>query len=238
MTPIGPPVAHSVSDMPNTRPSQRSWKGGSPGSGTTGPNPCMPPMSWMPSTAARLPRMSDADDLADLLLELTVSLVLELHPAIADLVMPGHFRPAGAPAAAVFLRPAEGEPTHRSGRPSPAVAELAADAADAAHGRPGGGPAADAADAPHARLGYGRPEGNPFLPCLALAAFYLVEVRRSGAFGLGELTGGRVRAYPLAPDEAPHDPPLLPGTGAIRAWYPVEGAPEACIELRLSPSRA
>jgi hypothetical protein len=166
--------------------------------------------------------MSDADDLADLLAELTVSLVLELHPAIADLVMPGHFRPAGAPAAAVFLRPLEGEPTHRSGPPSPAVAELAAEAAEAAH----------------ARLGYGRREGNPFLPGLALAAFYLVEARRSGAFGLGELTGGRVRAYPLAPDEAHHDPPLLPGTAAIRAWYPVEGAPEACIELRLSRSPA
>src|SRR6476646_10433017 len=60
--------------------------------------------------------MSDADDLADLLAELTVSLVVELHPAIADLVMPGHFRPAGAPAAAVFLRPLEGEPTHPAAR--------------------------------------------------------------------------------------------------------------------------
>jgi len=59
--------------------------------------------------------MSDADDLADLLAELTVSLVVELHPAIADLVMPGHFRPAGAPAAAVFLRPLEGEPYWGSG---------------------------------------------------------------------------------------------------------------------------
>src|SRR3954447_8043047 len=117
MTPIGPPVAHSVSDMPNTRPSQRSWNVGSPGSGTTAPNPCMPPMSWMPSTAARLPRMSDADDLADRLVDRTVTVVLELPRAIAALVMPGHFRPAGAPAAAVFLRPLEGEPTPRSGPP-------------------------------------------------------------------------------------------------------------------------
>src|SRR4029079_12957323 len=119
--------------MPNTRPSQVSWKGGAPGSGATAPNPCMPPMSWMPSTAARLPRMSDADDLADLLAELTVGLVVELHPAIADLAMPGHFRPAGAPAAAVFLRPLEGEPTHRSGPPSLAVAELAAEPRGTAH---------------------------------------------------------------------------------------------------------
>src|SRR2546423_622468 len=174
----------------------------------------------MPSTAARLPRMGDADDLADLLAELTVSLVVELHPAIADLVMPGHFRPAGAPAAAVFLRPLDGEPTHRSGPPSLAVAELAADAAEAAH----------------ARLGYVRREGNPFLPGLALAAFSGVGAGRGGALGRGGLPGGRVRAYPLARDGAGHAPPLLPGTAAIRAWYPVEGAPEACIELRLSPS--
>src|SRR6476661_5321733 len=126
MTPIGPPVAHSVSDMPNTRPSQRSWNAGSPGSGTTAPSPCITPMSWMQSMDAILPRISDADYLADLLAELTASLVVELHPAIADLAMPGHFRPAGAPAAAVFLRPLEGEPTHRSGPPSLAVAELAA----------------------------------------------------------------------------------------------------------------
>ena len=31
---------------------------------------------------------------------------------------------------------------------------------------------------------------------------------------------------------------LLPGTAAIRAWFPVEGAPEACVELRLSPAAA
>ena len=70
---------------------------------------------------------------------------------------------------------------------------------------------------------------------LALAAFYLVEARRSGAFELGALASGRVRAYPLAPDEAHHDPPLLSGTAAIRAWFPVTGVAEACVELRLSP---
>jgi hypothetical protein len=41
--------------------------------------------------------------------------------------------------------------------------------------------------------------------------------------------------YPLAPDEARHDPPLLAGTAAIRAWFPVTGVEEACVELRLSP---
>ena len=165
--------------------------------------------------------MSDADDLATLLLETTTSLVVELHPGIADLAMPGHFQPAGMPAGAVFQQPAGAEPTHRSGPASAEVAELAAEAAARAH----------------ERLGYGRRDGNPLLPALALAAFYLVEARRRGAFGLGQLTGGRVRVFPLTPDESHHDPQLLPGTAALRAWFPVEGAPEACVELRLSPAR-
>ena len=164
--------------------------------------------------------MTDADDLAELLLELTTSLTVELHPAIADVAMPGHFAPDGPPAAAVFALAAGQESTHRSGGASPEVAARAAAAAAAAHDR----------------LGYGRRDGNPLLPALALAAFYLVEARRRGAFGLGALSQGRVRVYPLTPDEARHDPPLLPGTAALRAWFPVQGAPEACVELRLSPA--
>ncbi|HEX2587692.1 MAG TPA: hypothetical protein VHL51_05455 [Gaiellales bacterium] len=164
----------------------------------------------------------EPDDLADLLLELTTSLTVELHPAIADVAMPGHFEPAGMPAAAVFHQPAGGDPIHRSGPASDAVAALAIEAAARAHDR----------------LGYGRRDGNPLLPALSLAAFYLVEARRSGTFGLGALPGGRVRTYPLTPDEARHDPSLLPGTAAIRAWFPVEGAPDACVELRLSPAPA
>jgi len=161
----------------------------------------------------------DPDALADELMTLTTELVIELHPAIAGLAMPGHFVPAGQPAAAVFRQPADAEPTHRSGAPSAEVAELAAEVATIAHGR----------------LGYGRRDGNPLLAVLALAAFYLIEARRSGAFELGALTRGRVRVFPLTADEARHDPPLLPGTAAIRAWYPVTGVPDACVELRLSP---
>jgi uncharacterized protein involved in high-affinity Fe2+ transport len=163
--------------------------------------------------------VTDSDQLAEQLLEQTVALTVELHPAIAGLTLPGHFPPTGMPAAAVFMQPHEGTPTHRSGPASEAVALLAADAA---------------ADAQQ-RLGYGRRDGNPFLPALALAAFYFVEARRSGAFGLGGLTEGRVRVFPLTAEEARHDPPLLPGTAAVRAWFPVEGASEACLELRLSP---
>src|SRR5207249_3787121 len=44
--------------MPWTRPSQRSWKGGSSASGpsgpTTGPKPCIPPMSETASTGHSL----------------------------------------------------------------------------------------------------------------------------------------------------------------------------------------
>jgi hypothetical protein len=163
--------------------------------------------------------MIDADALADELVTLTVELVVELHPAIAGLALPGHFEPSGMPAAAVFRQPRDAEPTHRSGVPSPEVGRLAAEAATIAH----------------SRLGYGRRDGNPLLPALSLAAFYLVEARRRGAFELGDLALGRVRAFPLTPDEARHDPPALAGTAAIRAWYPVTGVDEACVELRLSP---
>lgn len=164
--------------------------------------------------------MTDPDALAEALLELTTALTIELHPAIAELAMPGHFEAAGPAAAAVFQQPPEGEPTHRSGAASEPVAALAEQAA------------AEAAE----RLAYGRRDGNPFLPSLALAAFYLVEARRSGAFGLAALARGRVRAFALTPDDAKHDPLLLPGTAAIRAWYPVLGAADACVELRLSRS--
>ena len=163
--------------------------------------------------------MADPDALADELIAVTADLVVELHQGIEGLALPGHFEPAGMPAAAVFRQPADGPPTHRSGAPSPQVAQLAAEAAAIAHDR----------------LGYGRRDGNPLLPALSLAAFYLVEARRSGAFDLGALASARVRVYPLAPDEAHHDPPLLPGTAAIRAWFPVIGVDEACVELRLSP---
>ena len=89
---------------------------------------------------------------------------MELHPAIEHLAQPGHFEPDGAPAAALFEH-ARGAaaPTHRAGRPSPEVAAIAAEAADAAR----------------ERLGYARRDGNPLLPALALAAFYLGEARAS-----------------------------------------------------------
>ena len=164
--------------------------------------------------------MSTPDELYEHLLQMTTALVVELHPAIQEAVLPGQFPVTGIPAAAVFKQPLEGDPTHRSGPASDPVAELALEAADRAR----------------EQLAYGRRDGNPLLPALALACFYLVDARQRDAFGLAELTGGRVRALAPNAEDARHDPPLLPGTAAIRAWFPVEGEADACVELRLSPA--
>ena len=114
--------------------------------------------------------MTDPDALAEALLELTTALTIEFHPAIAEFHA-GPFR-GGRPGRRSGVPTASGgEPTHRSGAASAPVAALAEQAA------------AEAAE----RLAYGRRDGNPFLPSLALAAFYLVEARRTGAFGLAAL---------------------------------------------------
>ena len=163
--------------------------------------------------------MADADTLADELIELTSDLVAELHPAIAGLALPGHFE--------------RGCPRRRCSR---TAGRWRARPAEAAPVAAAGGAACGRGRRDRPRPAWIRQAGrNPLLPALALAAFYLVEARRSGAFELGALATGRVRVYPLAPDEAHHDPPLLPGTAAIRAWFPVAGVAEACVELRLHP---
>jgi hypothetical protein len=162
----------------------------------------------------------DPDRLAADLLELTVAVTVELHEAIEHLRRPGRFEPSGTPAAAVFDHPPGAEqPRHRSGAPSPEVAALVSEAA------------AEARD----RLGYGRRDGNPLLPALALAAFYLVEARRVGALGLGEAASGRVVPGVVEPELASHDPVLRPGGAVLRTWFPVEGAPQACVQLRFPP---
>ena len=163
----------------------------------------------------------DPDRLADELLELTVALAVELHPAVEHLRQPGHFDPAGMPAAAVFDHPAGAEaPRHRSGGASPAVAALAAEAA---------GQVRD-------QTGYGRRDDNPLLPALALAAFYLVEARRRDAFGLRAAASGRLVVGVVEPDLADHEPAVLPGGAVLRAWYPVTGAPKACVQVRFPAS--
>ena len=162
----------------------------------------------------------DPDRLAADLLDLTVAVTIEFHEAIEHLRQPGHFQPSGMPAAVVFdFPPGAQQPRHRSGVPSPEAAALVTQAAAAAHDR----------------LGYGRRDGNPLLPALALAAFYLVEARRAGALGLGEAARGRVVAGVVEPELASHDPVLRPGGAVLRTWFPVEGAPQACVQLRFPP---
>ena len=161
--------------------------------------------------------MDDPDTLAEELGELTTALTCELHEAIEHLRQPGHFPPAGMPAAALFDHPPGAEkPRHRSGAPSPETAELVAAAAECAR----------------ERLGYGRRDGNPLLPALALAAFYLVEARRTNALGLREAAGGRVVPGVVEPDLASHEPAVVPGGAVLRTWFPVQGAPQACVQLR------
>lgn len=148
---------------------------------------------------------------------MTVALTCELHEAIEHLVQPGHFPPAGMPAAAVFDHPVGAEqPRHRAGAASREVALLAAAAAESAH----------------ERLGYGRRDGNPLLPALALAAFYVVEARRTDLLGLGRAARGRIVAGVVEPDLAHHEPVVSEGAAVLRVWYPVEGAPDACVQLR------
>ena len=159
----------------------------------------------------------DADRLAAAILERTVALTCELHPAVEHLSQPGHFPVSGQPAAAVFDHPhGAAAPRHRSGHPSPEAAALVADAAERAHGL----------------LGYARRDGNPLLPALALAAFYLGEAERTNLLGLREAASGRVVVGVVEPDQSSHEPRLVPGNVVLRTWYPVIGAPQACVQLR------
>ena len=93
-----------------------------------------------------------------------------------------------APVAAIFEQPPGGKPRHRAGRPSGELVALAADAA--------------------ARVrelaAYAPGEDNPALEPLALACFYVVDARRSDAFGLQRLAaaaaaGARARRRGGAP---------------------------------------
>jgi hypothetical protein len=161
----------------------------------------------------------DPDALAEELFERCLALTVELHPAIEHLAQPGHFDPDGAPAAALFEhQPGAEAPIHRAGRPSPEVAAIAAEAADAAH----------------ERLGYGRRDGNPLLPALALAAFYLGEARRVDLLGLREAASGRVVVGVVEPELAGHEPMMTEGGKLLRAWFPVTGAPQACVQVRFA----
>ena len=69
---------------------------------------------------------------------------------------------------------------------------------------------------------------------LALACFYVVDARRTNAFGLQHLAGGEPTARVLGTEEAHRDPVLPVGTALIRIWNELRAEPPICVELRLS----
>ena len=75
----------------------------------------------------------------------------------------------------IFEQPPGAKPRHRAGRPSGELVALAADVAERVR----------------ELAGYAPGEDNPALEPLALACFYVVDARRSDAFGLGQLAQKR-----------------------------------------------
>jgi hypothetical protein len=159
----------------------------------------------------------DADELAAELVEETAALALSLHGAVGGLARGGVALHAAAPVAAIFEQPPGGKPRHRAGRPSGELIALAADVAERVR----------------ELAAYAPGEDNPALEPLALACFYVVDARRTNAFGLQQLASGRPRARVLGPDEAHRDPELPVGTALIRIWSELSGEPPVCVELGL-----
>ena len=160
----------------------------------------------------------DPDALASALVGETVALALSLHGAIEDLTRDGVALHAAAPVAAIFEQPAGAKPRHRAGRPSGELVALAADVAERVR----------------ELAGYEPGEDNPALEPLALACFYVVDARRSDAFGLRRLAAGPPLARVLDREEAHRDPSLPVGTALIRVWSQPSGEQPVCVELRLS----
>jgi hypothetical protein len=161
----------------------------------------------------------DPDALAAELVEETGALAFSLHDAVEQLRRPRPAHHASAPVAAIFEQPPGSKPRHRAGRPSGELVAIAADAA--------------------ARVrelaGYAPGEDNPALEPLALACFYVVDARRSNAFGLGRLAAaGSPLARVLDAAEAHRDPSLPVGTALIRVWSQPSGEEPVCVELRLT----
>jgi hypothetical protein len=159
----------------------------------------------------------DPDALASELVEETSALAFSLHGAVEGLRRPRAAHHASAPVAAIFEHPPGAKPRHRSGRPSGELVALAADAA--------------------ARVrelaGYAPGEDNPALEPLALACFYVVDARRSDAFGLRRLAAAPPSARVLGAEEAHRDPTPALGTALIRVWSEPSGEAPVCVELRL-----
>ena len=160
----------------------------------------------------------DPDALAETLLEETTALTYSLHDAIEGSCRDGVALHAAAPIAGIFEQPPGGaKPRHRAGRPSGELVALAADVAERVRELAAYAPGLD----------------NPALEPLALACFYVVDARRSDAFGLQALAAKRPLARVLDADEAHKDPTLPVGTALIRIWSELQGEAPVCVELRL-----
>ena len=159
----------------------------------------------------------DADALLAELLEQTAALACSLHGAVAHLRRPHPAQHVSAPVAAIFEQPPGAKPRHRAGRPSAELVALAADAAACVR----------------VRASYALGEDNPALEPLALACFYVVDARRTDAFGLQRLAQRPPLARALDAQEAHRDPTLPAGTALIRVWSELTDEPQVCVELRL-----
>ncbi len=159
----------------------------------------------------------DPDALAAALAGETVALALSLHDAIASRQRDGVALHASAPVAAIFEQPPGAKPRHRAGRPSGELVALAADVAERVR----------------ELAGYEPGEDNPALEPLALACFYVVDARRSDAFGLQELAASQPIARIVDGEEAHRDPVFPVGTALIRIWSELDGEPPVCVELGL-----
>jgi hypothetical protein len=160
----------------------------------------------------------DPDALADALVEETTDLTYSLHDAIEPACRDGRALHAAAPIAGIFEQPPGGaKPRHRAGRPSGELVALAADVAGRVR----------------ELAAYAAGLDNPALEPLALACFYVVDARRSNAFGLQKLAVKRPIARLVDADEAHRDPTLPVGTALIRIWSELHGEPPVCVELRL-----
>lgn len=163
-------------------------------------------------------RELDPDELAEQLTEQTSALAYSLHDAVEALRRPRPAHYASAPVAAIFDQPPGAKPRHRSGLPSAELVALAADAVVEVR----------------ERAGYAPGEDNPALEPLALACFYVVDARRTNAFGLGRLAAGPLVARVVPAEEAHRDPVLPEGTALIRVWSELRGEQPVCVELRLA----
>ena len=157
----------------------------------------------------------DPDALAAVLLDETAGLALELHAAIEALCREGVALQLAAPVAAIFEQPAGAKPRHRA----------AGRRASSSPWRP------TSAERVRELAGYAAGEDNPALEPLALACFYVIDARRTNAFGLHERPRPRPLARVLDEEEARRDPTLPVGTALIRVWSELSGEPGVCVEL-------